>query len=243
MSGKGSVGLSNRHLASATAFITFACFSYPIAVAGGWFADPSVVWWLGLKGLVLSLLVVTAAPTAAAAAFILLLRGRYSIDAKRKIIVAALLIPALVTLCAGFEVWSSAGYASKYLISTDCTRVKGKADMQVSWATAAGVFDRCIESATTAVDTRQCPGYKEIADGAAGQAIEYLATMEETGSCTGWCSPSTPIWTSTPSRDACSFVAGLVLKGQASVAGTVVAHAAVVTVAAFGIAKAMPIEG
>jgi len=101
------------------------------------------------------------------------------------------------------------------LMSRDCTSFDHKASLQVQWKAAKGFYNSCMQA--TAAKTgmtydaavnlyriEDCVEYDKLKD--TFPDWEYLAKLEETYSCSGWCTHDQPLWTFKAVKDSCSQV-------------------------------------
>jgi len=118
--------------------------------------------------------------------------------------------------------------------STDCRWSEEKYEVEKAWRTAFVFFQDCQSAAVNRTTQHRtivdCPGYSAMLT-KYSKTWSYLADLEETYTCAGWCSPSTPVWDAGDAiRDPCSKVVAEVLSAK------VIPFAKQVTI--FGIFKA-----
>jgi hypothetical protein len=100
-------------------------------------------------------------------------------------------------------------------MASDCRWSDQKYELEKAWESAFEFFVECRSASANRTTSYKvisdCPGYSVMLTKQA-KNWNYLAELEETYGCAGWCYPSTPIWkTGNEIQDPCSPVVAQIL--------------------------------
>lgn len=138
--------------------------------------------------------------------------------------------PAIITLIVGLHVFGPINRTVLFLYSSDCTTYTQKLQVDNAYRSAAALFDTCVQRVATSTDStveatasliglEDCSEYQTATEDVAAYSKEwaYLAELEETEACSGWCTPGSPsLWTRPHEvYDLCSHAAAGVMQGKA----------------------------
>lgn len=132
-------------------------------------------------------------------------------------VLVTLLAPSLLLVLMVMAKQASAGGLAQDLFSIDCHAFPGKASLELEWEAAHSFYAHCIfETAAKnnlseayLRDTfriQDCETYPTVLRQHA-RTWGYLAQLEETSACTGWCIPGQQLWSRGPRQDSCSVAA------------------------------------
>lgn len=138
-------------------------------------------------------------------------------------------VPSVLTLVAGAMFQGKLDATASILYSTDCTTYDIKLDMDNAYRSAAALWYSCLERVATSTNStveaaadlivlEDCSEYTTATESIQSYSRQwaYLATLEHTEECSGWCTPGqAALWTrSHEPRDLCSKAAAAVMTGK-----------------------------
>eukprot|EP00403_Amphidinium_massartii_P020117 CAMPEP_0178415358 /NCGR_PEP_ID=MMETSP0689_2-20121128/23510_1 /TAXON_ID=160604 /ORGANISM="Amphidinium massartii, Strain CS-259" /LENGTH=321 /DNA_ID=CAMNT_0020036675 /DNA_START=296 /DNA_END=1258 /DNA_ORIENTATION=+ len=103
------------------------------------------------------------------------------------------------------------------LLAQDCSNSGRKYDVEMQYQQALGFYSNCTQARAQAEGTtvaqqvathtiEACDGYDTQLS--ANTAWPYLAALETSEGCAGWCTRGQPVWTFNAAKDSCSLAAG-----------------------------------
>lgn len=208
---------------------TAACLSvygFPCITLRHLAEDESVEYWIGPYGFYAPLIPV----------FILAMHAVHLKRGRPELIpvICSCVLPAVLLFGIANQHLLSTNSRAQMLLSKDCRTFPLKGEVHRSWVVATEVFSGCVNR--TALEWQRTPAsvrdirrfqdcrewVPEKVDPWAEhrRSWEYLRSLEEEHSCSGWCWPSAPIWTYEKPKDACSVSAGAVLKAKVTPVAT-----------------------
>lgn len=188
-----------RHrIALTVTFFLFLLFAPPTLLCVHLGIDPDVAYWVGRGSLSVLVLPVL---------FMALFGGMHARGAKKAVITAAFLMPAVMFAAIGGVYMNSCEMAYAHLISQDCSVPREKAEIQGAYDSAMSLYDTCL--ARTGINLEDednpymkppsvasCDEYRNAVarDHPLKEEWDYLAHMELNFVCGGFCKPGRPLW-------------------------------------------------
>jgi hypothetical protein len=142
----------------------------------------------------------------------------------RLAIIVALYGSAVTFILVGNFVLVSCYRHGNAFLAEDCYASREKQQLQVQYESAVQFYVDCAVTisqnetrnvtfgqAVTNYRITDCPGYAEQAAMQENQAWDYLAFMEDTYHCSGWCKPMPAMWVHTATTDTCPGVVAQVM--------------------------------
>jgi len=197
-----------RSFPVAFTFICLFVFLSPVVKCIDMGMDPNVRHWMGRAPLVFAF-----GPLACiVVAHVLHVTKR---GVSKYGLIIALTVSSLVLIILGERLSTQASKYYSHFISNDCNTFEGKAALEKSWQAANTFRSNCElqvgDGASGYVGSiEDCQDYAQALN--ANPDWGYLAHLEKSYQCGGWCYPDYPLWavSETP-LDGCALVAGIAI--------------------------------
>lgn len=152
----------------------------------------------------------------------LIIAGAHVIHARRmvpvkKVVIIAIFVPATLIILMADVFYEQSWRKAQDLADGNCDAFAGKRDLQNSWEVAYYIYEGCLNqtnlaSGYTRAQLRanfrlaDCEDYSLIADEYQAYKYDwmYLAHLEKTLGCSGWCYPGQQLWSTQNTKDDCS---------------------------------------
>jgi len=187
-----------RHrIAMVVCFFLFLLFAPPTLMCIHLGMDPDVKYWVG-SGCLIALINPIL--------FMALFGGMHARGAKKAVITAAFLLPAVMFAAIGGVYMNSCEMAYAHLISNDCSVPREKAELQMAYDQAQTMYLACLQRMDISPDATEdgrlppsvasCEEFQRAsqANHMFNAEWEYLAHMELNQICGGFCDPGRPLF-------------------------------------------------
>lgn len=199
--------------------LMLAIFGSPVMTGIRLGMDPTVLYWIGWHSWLI--LLVPFFVVCSHVAHVLIGRPEFVT------MIFSSVIPAIIVIFTGITIMATSSTASYRLLSSDCTTFNDKYNLNNAYKEAEIVYERCVtrlassegakvEDVQQSLVVQDCDEFWEL-EGRWYNEWAYIAEMEETQACSGWCEQPTMKLFTTKHRgrpDSCSKVAGHILQGR-----------------------------
>lgn len=176
----------------------------------GW--DPIVAYWHP-SGRMMTLLLVFV-PLVIAGAHVIHVRRMMPV---KKVVVIAVFAPAAIIIIMADVFYELSWRKAQDLADRNCDSIQSKRDLQASWEVAYYIYDSCLNQTNAASGYSRaqlqanfrlpdCEDYTIASYEHSNYKHDwlYLAHLEKTLGCSGWCYPGQQLWVTQAVKDDCS---------------------------------------